>query len=461
MMGQTQEIEAARDGQEVKMKAGTGEAVKSENYSLRPHTIVMDNVIASHYQVLLNMIGPNAESGGEIYALVPQRLAAMRGVISAPQNDTGTLNGKDIPLRKYTLQLANVLIDFWAESGSNRLMRISVPMQNVEMLREGFAASATVEAEVKKTGNWTERNLTFPSGDLQLPATLCLPSKREGRLPILVLVHGSGPNDRDETIGPNKPFQDIARGLAEAGVGTLRYDKRTFAFKQRIDARTLTLDQEVTDDAVAALEYARNLPEGNPDQVFVLGHSLGGMMAPYIARRSPGLRGVILLAAAARPLDQLVCDQTAFQMKVAGSTDDKITLKVKDMQAAFARIRSGEATDSDFVLFAPARYWRECFKLDVPAALSELKLPVLALQGGKDVQVTKADFDLIEKAIAGFPGARREMHWLSNLNHLFMPVDGEPTGAEYGRAGHVDKEVLNLISVWIETQIRRQAPTEK
>jgi pimeloyl-ACP methyl ester carboxylesterase len=454
MMGQTQMIEASLDGPQVKMRVGMGAETKSQTVPLRPRAIVLDNVIVSHYQVLLNMIGPDAEATGEIFALVPQVLAGVRGKLSAPQNDAGTLNGKPIKLRKYTLELANVLMEFWAEAESNRLMRISVPMQNVELVREGFAA-AIPAPESKEPSNWIERSLTFPSGSLQVPATLCLPVAPEGRVPVVILVHGSGPQDRDETIGPNKPFRDIAHGLAGAGIATLRYDKRTFAFKPQIDVKTLTLDQEVTDDAVAALEYSRTLPEASPENIFLLGHSMGGMMAPYITKRDPSLRGVILMAAVARPLDQLITEQVTFQMKVAGSSEADITKKVQDLKGAFGRIRSGEATDDDFVLFAPARYWREWFRLDIPAALAEMKTPVLVLQGGKDVQVTRADFDLIEKAIAGFPEARRELHFMPNLNHLFMEVSGQPTGAEYGRASTVDKSVIDLISTWVHKQTRR------
>jgi pimeloyl-ACP methyl ester carboxylesterase len=454
MMGQTQMIEASLDGQQVKMRAGMGEEAKSKTVPLRPRAIVLDNVIGSHYQVLLNMIGPDAEATGEIFALVPQVLAGVRGRLSAPQNDAGTLNGKPINLRKYTLELANVLTEFWAEAESNRLMRISVPMQNVELVREGFAA-AIPAPESKEPSNWVERSLTFPSGSLQMPATLCLPAAPAGHVPVVILVHGSGPQDRDETIGPNKPFRDIAHGLAGAGVATLRYDKRTFAFKPQIDVKTLTLDQEVTDDAVAALEYAKSLTEIGRENVFLLGHSMGGTMAPYIARRFPSLRGVIMMAAAARPLDRLITEQITFQMKVAGSSEADITKRVQDLEGAFARIKSGEATDNDVILRAPAHYWRECFRLDLSAALTEVKIPMLVLQGGKDVQVTRADFDLIEKAMAGLPQGLREMHFMPNLNHLFMEVSGQPTGAEYGRAGAVDREVIGLISAWVLKQTRQ------
>jgi len=449
MLGRTQTIEASLDGSEVTLRAGMGEESKTRTVPLRPRAVVLDNLVVGHFQILLNLIGSNAVTEGEIHALVPQALAGVTGRLSAPQDDAGMLNGKSISLRKYTLVLANVLEEFWAEAESNRLMRITVPIQNVEIVREGFTAAIPAESK-KEPPNWLERTLTFPSGNLQVPATLCLPIAPAGRVPIVILVHGSGPQDRDETIGPNKPFADIAHGLAGEGIATLRYDKRTFAFRSQIDVKSLTLDQEVTDDAVAALEFAATLSEVNRENIFLLGHSMGGTMAPFIAKRFAALRGIIMMAAAARPLDQLIKEQVSFQMKIAGASEAEITKQVQDLEGAFGRIRSGEATDADMILHAPANYWRECMRLDLPAALAGVKIPLLVLQGGKDVQVTKVDFDLIVKAKSGSPDSKVETCFVADLNHLFMKVSGQPTGAEYARASTVDKFVVDYVSDWIK-----------
>ena len=107
---------------------------------------------------------------------------------------------------------------------------------------------------------FTEREVSFTSGDASIPGTLCLPRNAGGKLPIIVMVQGSGPNDRDETIGPNKPFADIAHGLAEQGIASLRYDKRTFLIRQGTLPKpgspdVVTLKWEIEDDAVAALEF--------------------------------------------------------------------------------------------------------------------------------------------------------------------------------------------------------------
>jgi alpha-beta hydrolase superfamily lysophospholipase len=248
---------------------------------------------------------------------------------------------------------------------------------------------------------------------------------------VVVLTHGSGPNDRDETIGPNKPFRDIARGLAAAGIASLRYDKRTFALRGRLDAAAMTVEEEVIADAVAAVRVARAQPGIDPARAFLLGHSLGGTLAPLAAERlGRDVRGIVLLAPGARPLDSVVVEQTAFRMRVAGQSDSLI----------------------EVVLGASARYWRDLFARRPLDALRRLGVPVLVLQGGKDYQVTRADYELVQAALAGKAPGQALTVWLPDLNHLFMKVAGQSTGAEYGLAGREDEQAIAQLVRWITEQ---------
>ncbi len=131
--------------------------------------------------------------------------------------------------------------------------------------------------------SFTEREVQVGSGEWVLPATLTLP-KGERPFPAVVLVHGSGPQDRDETIGPNKPFRDLAWGLGSKGVAVLRYVKRTKAYAGKLaKAMDLTVKEEVLDDALAAVDLLRKVQGVDPNKIFVLGHSLGAMAAPRLA----------------------------------------------------------------------------------------------------------------------------------------------------------------------------------
>jgi hypothetical protein len=158
------------------------------------------------------------------------------------------------------------------------------------------------------------------------------------------------------------------------------------------------------------------------------------------------------MAPAERPLDQVIPEQVRFQLRLAGQSDAEVDTQTGELKKAFARVRSGEAKDDETVFGKTARYWRDYLGRDTRAALAAVKAPVLLLQGGMDVQVLKADYDLALQALAAKPPAMREAHFFPTLNHLFMPVEGQATGAEYGRASHVSPEVIQIIAKWIDAR---------
>jgi uncharacterized protein len=446
-----QVIEAWREGDSVRVKASAGGQSQEKTFPFTPTTLVADNMVSAHLQVLLDRVAASSDATVPLTLLVPQAMAAIPGKVTKGGEEPATLNGKAIRVRKYSLEVANVLEEMWAETGTNRLMQVTVPLQQVEIVREGFSLAPAKEPVSTAAASITERPLEVVNGAVRLPGTLCLPAKPNGKVALAVLVHGSGPNDRDETIGPNKPFRDLAVGLAAAGIATLRYDKRTFALKGQLNAGALTVEEETIADAVAAVQLARSLPEVDATRVFVLGHSQGAMFGPVIADRAEA-RGAILMAPAERPLDQVIPEQVKFQSKLGGRSDAEVDAQIGEMKKAFARVRSGEAKDDEMVFGASARYWRDYLARDTRAALAAVKAPVLLLQGGQDVQVLKADYDLALQALASKPPAMREAHFFPTLNHLFMPVEGQGTGAEYGRASHVSPEVIQIIAKWIDAR---------
>jgi hypothetical protein len=440
LAGTAQTVEAYREGEKLMMKAGAAGQSASKAVDFTPRVVLLDNMITGHYQLLLDGL-PGVL--GEITALIPQRQGALASKLTEAGESTATLDGNPVKTRKYVLSLGSLPVEILALAPSNRLLRVAIPSQDIELTREGFAVPKETAPAEPMPASVQERQLAIPSGDLQLPGTLCWPAKSTGRAPLIVFVHGSGPHDRDETVGPNKPFRDLAWGLAEAGIATLRYDKRTYRFFAKMDLAKFTVEEEVIADAVAALEYAKTQPEADLRRIFLAGHSLGGAMAPLIAARVPQLGGVIVMAGTTRPLDELIYEQTAFQSGVQGKSREVIARQVADLKQAFARIRSKEAKDTEQVMGAPAYYWRDLLERDLPAAWKKVSAPVLVLQGAKDVQVVKTDYDGLLRAV------KAESHWLPNLNHLFMPVEGAATGAEYSKPSKVDPEVIKLIAAWV------------
>ena len=296
-----------------------------------------------------------------------------------------------------------------------------------------------------------DESITIDAGGWPLPGTLSMPVG-DGPFPAVVLVHGSGPNDRDESIGPNKPFRDIAEGLASRGIAVLRYDKRTRTHAGRIAGLVdFTVKDEVVDDAVAGVAKLRETRGIHPDRVFVLGHSLGAMLAPRIAAAAPSIAGVILLAGPARPLEQAIVEQTRYLALLDGTISAEEQQGIDAMTKLAADVRALKPGDPPVVappVSAPSSYWLDLRGYDPPAAARGLKQRMLVLQGERDYQVTMDDFAAWRRAI----GSRGNVMMKSfpALNHLFIAGSGPSAPAEYLRPGHVDEAVVLEIAAWIK-----------
>jgi dienelactone hydrolase len=285
-----------------------------------------------------------------------------------------------------------------------------------------------------------------------LPGVLVLPSGA-GPFPGVVLVHGSGPQDRDETIGPNKPFRDLAWGLVERGIAVLRYDKRTLArsadFLELGDR--LTVQHEVLDDARAALSLLRARAEVDPRRVFVLGHSLGGTLAPRIAALEPRPAGMIVLAGSTLPLPEKMLEQTRYIVNLDGSVSSAEQARLLEIETAVREIRAAlDGTGPAFEgyrLGAPLGYYRDLERHDPPAEAAALGLPALVLQGARDYQVTLDDFRRWETALSGKAGACLVRY--ERLDHLFREGEGPSGPHDYERPARLATVVLDDVARWI------------
>lgn len=296
-----------------------------------------------------------------------------------------------------------------------------------------------------------ERDFAVGAGERALPGTLAMPKARGAPVPAVVLVHGSGPHDRDETIGPNRPFLDIARGLAAQGIAVLRYDKRTHARPQDFAGRAYTIDEETTDDAVAAVAALRTAEGIDPKRVFVLGHSQGGMLAPRIATRAEGVAGIVLLAAPARPLLDILIEQNQ-RMAVLedGKTSDAERAAIDRLRAQVHAARNDpHALAATLPMGLPATYWRSTDAVDPVAEAREAKLPMLLLQGARDIQVVDADW---QRWRGGFhDNAKVQFKLYDTLNHLGIAGEGDGSLAEYGKPGQVDAQLIGDVAAWIQS----------
>lgn len=303
-----------------------------------------------------------------------------------------------------------------------------------------------------KPDSFAEQTLTIVNGKFELPATLTVP-KGDGPFPAVILVHGSGPNDADETIGPNKPFKDLAWGLASRGIAVLRYAKRTLKYgaQSSDDPAKLTVDDETISDArAAALVFAKE-PKIDPARIFLLGHSFGAYLAPRIATGDSQITGIILLAGNTRPIEQLAIEQARYLASLKGEPTDEEQEQVAAVEEAAKKIESPNLKAGDTVTFlggnSPASYWLDLRDYRPLETATQLKMPILILQGGRDYQTTPANFDDWKKALG--TRANTTLKLYPDLNHLFVPGSGPSAPAEYNKPGHVSEEVISDIAAWI------------
>ena len=306
--------------------------------------------------------------------------------------------------------------------------------------------------EYSRPDTFKERDVTVGEGEWKLPGTLTVPVGT-GPFPAAVLVHGSGPNDRDETVGSTKVFKDLAEGLASRGIVVLRYEKRTLQYRARIGGMAnFTVQEETVDDAVKAIALVRAQAEVNGGRVFVIGHSLGAYVAPRIAEQDGKLAGLVLMAGNVRPLEDLVVEQVTY-MGITGTEPDSAKVyetKLEKAKAFQAKVKKLEAGDEDSPALGgvPVAYWVDLKEYDPAAAAKKLGIPMLILQGERDYQVTMADFAMWKAAVGSAKGV--VMMSYPALNHLFVAGEGKSLPAEYAKPGHVAPPVIDDIAKFVK-----------
>ena len=288
-----------------------------------------------------------------------------------------------------------------------------------------------------------DTEVTFGSEAYPISGSLTLP-EGDGPFPAVILVHGSGPNDRNEQIGPNLPFMDLAEQLSAQGVAVLRYDKRTYLYGSELAALTdITVQDETIDDAVYAFEYLKTLDSINAEQIYIAGHSLGGYLIPRIAAQTPEAAGYILLAASARPLEDMMLEQTEYLLGLEKKLDDaskqKLLKQTSDMVSAVKSLTPDTELTAEQLGGVPASYWLDLKNYDPIAEIQQIDKSILILQGGRDYQVTKTDYDLWLSAFHEYSDVHYRFY--DNLNHLFMSGTGKSIPDEYQQKGTVDTAV--------------------
>ena len=304
----------------------------------------------------------------------------------------------------------------------------------------------------------TEKIIIGENTKYPLNGVLTLPDDLTSPVPAVVFVHGSGSSNMDEKVGKLTPFKDLAEGLVKHGIASVRYDKRPFAhgFKMLRDkSKVITVKEETIDDAILATNLLKNDKRIDPNKVFIVGHSMGGMLAPRIDAEGGDYRGLIMMAGTPRKIEEVLMEQSREAMesmnwlmkKIAG----KQLSKFNDLFDGIYELSDEEAKKKKVGNGTTLYYFKEMGENAAPKYLENLDKPMLFMQGDKDFQVkVDKDFGAYKKLLEGKSNATFKLY--ENLNHAFVEAiydDISKVSKEYNVERHIGEDVIEDMANWI------------
>lgn len=430
--------------------------------------VLLDNNLIGHYVMLWMAITDGAVSE-EFTAAIPQALLSLPGRVAGPEPVEFGSSGAVHQGISYRVGLGDTQIDLIEFEG--RMVGMVNRMQGAIAYDVGrFPAGIEIlEDEAPATpAGVREEEVSFESGDITIAGTLAIPAGEEP-LPAALFLHGSGPVDRDGNAAnlPMDAYRQLAHGLAEAGIASLRFDKRGVGASggdAAIASRT-----DLVDDASAALGFLKDRPEIDASRILVVGHSEGAYLGPILAAADPGLAGLALLAGAARPLGVITRWQVETMLRLSGADEEQVaaSLEQQDEYIAFVEGSTGEWDDYSVADLQGELAWlteaatqqllstplgltwlREHYLADTAGVLSQIAVPVFILNGEKDLQVPAAEGEAIRQILADAGNDDVTIHALTDLNHLLRNHPEPPSLLFRHIEEPVDPRVIDLLRQW-------------
>jgi dienelactone hydrolase len=434
---------------------GGGPAIDIPADPSAPLEVVGDNLVGSSIMLPAMLHATGAKSF--TLAVLSTGKPLVCKVVSDPlPSRPASVPATDVEL---ALELAGIRFIYWYDPATYVVHDVAIPAQQAEYrltasTAPGAAAPASTPTPPPSplptpTPHFSSRDVQFTSADgTVLAGTLTVPDRGHAPFAAVVFVHGSGPMDRDETIGPNPFFLQLSNALSNAGYAVLRYDKRGVA--KSGGANTSGERGQLLADVTAAYRFARAQHAIDPKHVYLLGHSEGGELVPTVAAQERGVAGIILMAPPSLPLWQV-----SMRQALASVSPDRRAAMEKEELAALDKLRhSTEAKDA---------WYRTSMDLDPAVDIARVRSPILILQGEGDAQVAATDLPRLAKA------ARTANHdvtvrTFSNDNHLFEAIVSN--GPQTPQAAvqqyltvpaRIDARVLETLAAWMASHVRATA----
>ena len=304
----------------------------------------------------------------------------------------------------------------------------------------------------------TEKIILGENTQYPLNGLLTLPSNAANPVPAVVFVHGSGSSNMDEKVGKLTPFKDLAVGLANHGIASVRYDKRSFTHGRKMVRNkntVITVKEETIDDAILAAELLRKDPRIDPNRIFILGHSMGAMLAPRIDAEGGNFKGLILMAGSPRKLEDIMIEQLEEHVQSGKGfmrwIAKKQLSKIVPMFDGLYQRSNDETKKIKIGNGVTLYYFKEMGEHDSSGYLASLEKPILIMQGKNDAQVkVEKDFSAYQMLLKNKTNVTFRLY--ENLNHAFVPSvyrDISKIMKEYNIEQHIGEEVISDIANWI------------
>lgn len=301
----------------------------------------------------------------------------------------------------------------------------------------------------------TEKIVLNSDTEYELDGLLTIPKEQNNKVPAVVLVHGSGSTDMDGCMYEYKPFKDIANYLSSNGIAVLRYDKRTYTHgvKMAENLSDITVREEIIDDAIAAANLLRADDRIDSDKIFILGHSLGGMLAPRIDAEGGDFSGLIICSGSPRKLSEVILEQLENGLEdLTESQKESGRQQVDFYRTMFEKIKemSNDEAKNGVMLGASLYYFKEIDSHPTSDYICEMTKPILIMQGGKDFQVhPEKDYVYYQNLLNGKNNVTFKLY--AELNHYFIKSTSG-TIDEYYKNDKVNEDFLQDIVDWIKAQ---------
>ena len=413
-------------------------------------TVITENNVWSNFINLLAQYDGKKSGAQNLTVFLPSRMLNLAVVLEKVENKDFKMNDRTFTLSKYKLTHTESGLELiiWADK-SNVPYLIDIPAQQAQIVRKGFeeirkTAAPTESKTAMKTfsGEFSSEEVAFPNGSNTLAGTLIAPLNGKKTFPALVIVTGSGGQDRDGSTIFNL-YKQIAESLARAGVAVLRVDDRGNG-KSTIDMKKAadTSYRDLISDSRAAFDYLKTRKEIDRAKIGFIGHSEGATTALTLASENKDTAAIVLLAGGSRPVNEIVIEQELYQRAWQETADvsdkTKVTPIVRHINNQFEAAKQAQNVND-----AKLSWYRDHLAANPVRLAAAVKCPAFIVQGERDALVLS--YHSIELAKALFNGGNRDvsLRILPNLTHIFTPISGNPQ-----ENSKISEELLRVLQNW-------------